>query len=192
MTKVLMCLFIVCETKFTIGESRTISHANFPPKLLWNENADFKFSVNNEGEDVNKKPQSRRNIDEHSEGNADNNRQRNRRLESVALWSFYTVENPDFLVCRFPLRACEASALRARKTLTPRFTDFFYWFWEKNRLFCSLINKHIKMGLWSSVAKSMLPGNAKCSMTSLADTKHIFRERFIYEASNFAAKTTRG
>ena len=48
MTKVLMCLFIVCETKFTIGESRTTSHANFPPKLLWNENAHFKFSVNNE------------------------------------------------------------------------------------------------------------------------------------------------
>ena len=23
-----MCLFIVCETKFTIGESRTISHPN--------------------------------------------------------------------------------------------------------------------------------------------------------------------
>ena len=58
-----MCLFIVCESKFTIGESRTISHANdtqaqqvvpnprpgsFPPKLLWSENADFKFSVNNE------------------------------------------------------------------------------------------------------------------------------------------------
>ena len=53
-------MFIVCETKFTIGESRTISHANetqaqqvqnlaqedFPPKLLWNEIADFKFSVN--------------------------------------------------------------------------------------------------------------------------------------------------
>ena len=69
-----MCLFIVCETKFTIGESRTISHANdrqaqkvapkidFPPKLLWSENADFKFSVNNEEEDVNKKPRSRRNI----------------------------------------------------------------------------------------------------------------------------------
>ena len=49
------------------------------------------------------------------------------------------------------------------------------------------MNKHIKMRLWSSAAKSMLPGNAKCSMTSLADTKHIFRERFIYEASNFAA-----
>ena len=92
MTKVLMCLFIVCETKFTIGESPTISHANetlaqedFPPKLLWNENADFKFSVNNEGEDVNKKPRSRENIAQHSEGNATNKRQRNRRLESEAL-----------------------------------------------------------------------------------------------------------
>ena len=26
----------------------------------------------------------------------------------------------------------------------------------------------------------MLPGNAKCSMMSLADTKHIFSERKIY------------
>ena len=25
----LLCLFIVCETMFTIGESRTISHANY-------------------------------------------------------------------------------------------------------------------------------------------------------------------
>ena len=40
---------------------------------------------------------------------------------------------------------------------------------------------------WSLMAKSMLPGSAKCSMTSLADTKHIFIERFIYGASNFAA-----
>ena len=35
---------------------------DFPPKLLWRENADFKFSVNNEGEDVNEKPRSRENI----------------------------------------------------------------------------------------------------------------------------------
>ena len=27
---------------------------DFPPQLLWSENADFKFSVNNEGDDVNK------------------------------------------------------------------------------------------------------------------------------------------
>ena len=26
--RILLCLFIVCESKFTIGESRTISHAN--------------------------------------------------------------------------------------------------------------------------------------------------------------------
>ena len=58
---------------------------DFPPKLLKSENADFKFSVNNEGEDVNKKARSRRNIDEHSEGNPDNNRQRNRRLEAKEL-----------------------------------------------------------------------------------------------------------
>ena len=83
-----------------MGESRTISHANdtqlnkwlqvlaledFPPKLLWSENADFKFRVNNEGEDVNKKPRGRRNAAWHSEGNANNKRQRNRRLESEAL-----------------------------------------------------------------------------------------------------------
>ena len=73
----LLYLFIVCETMFTIGESRTISHAmthkhnkwlqilaqkDFPPRFLWSENAYFKFSVNNKGEDVNKKPRSRENI----------------------------------------------------------------------------------------------------------------------------------
>ena len=39
-----------------------LAQEDFPPKLLWSENADFKLSVNNEGEDVNKKPRSRRNI----------------------------------------------------------------------------------------------------------------------------------
>ena len=73
----LLCLFIVCETKFTISESGTISHAkdtqaqqvakipaeeDFPPKLLWSENADLKFTVNSEGEDVNEKPRSRENV----------------------------------------------------------------------------------------------------------------------------------
>ena len=33
-----------------------LAQEDFPPKLLWSENADFKFSVNNEGEDFNKKP----------------------------------------------------------------------------------------------------------------------------------------
>ena len=44
---------------------------------------------------------------------------------------------------REALRACEARALRARKTLKPRFTDFFTDFEKKNRLFCSLIANRI-------------------------------------------------
>ena len=39
-----------------------LAQGDLLPKLLWSENATFKFSVNNEGEDVNKKPRSRRNI----------------------------------------------------------------------------------------------------------------------------------
>ena len=35
----------------------------------------------------------------------------------------------------YALRACEALALRARKTLTPRFTDFFTDFDQKNDCF---------------------------------------------------------
>ena len=50
---------------------------------------------------------------------------------------------------------------------------------------------------WSSAAKSMLSGNAKCSMTwrymtSLAETKHIFIERFMAHHILHLAKTTRG
>ena len=43
-----------------------------------------------------------------------------------------------FSLASHVLRACEARALRARKTLTPRFTDFLTDFEKKNRLFCSL------------------------------------------------------
>ena len=46
-----------------------------------------------------------------------------------------------FSLASHALWACEARALRTPKTLTPRFTDFFYWFWGKNRLFCSLRNR---------------------------------------------------
>ena len=34
--------------------------------------------------------------------------------------------------------ACEARARSARKTITPRFSDFFTEFEKENRLFCSL------------------------------------------------------
>ena len=37
------------------------------------------------------------------------------------------------------LRAGDAHKLRARKTLTPRFTDFFTDFEEKKRVFCSVL-----------------------------------------------------
>ena len=43
---------------------------------------------------------------------------------------------------------------------------------------------------WLSAAKSMLPGNA-CK-TSLADTKHIFIEKFMAHRILHPAKTTRG
>ena len=38
-----------------------LAQEDSPPKLLWSENADFKFSVNIEGEDVNKKLRRREN-----------------------------------------------------------------------------------------------------------------------------------
>ena len=82
MTKVFMksCLFIVCKTMFTIGESQTISHANrtartrtpicqssqvniWHRKILWSENADLKFNgaSNKDGDGINKQ-RSRGNI----------------------------------------------------------------------------------------------------------------------------------
>ena len=80
---------------FTIGESRTstISSVNatqaqqvapnsrpgrFSTETPLERERRLQFSVNNEGEDVNKKPRSRENIAYHSEGNADHKRQRNR------------------------------------------------------------------------------------------------------------------
>ena len=51
------------------------------------------------------------------------------------------------------------------------------------------MNKHVKMRLGHR-RRSMLPGNAKCFMMSLADTKQIFRERKI--DISLLATTTRG
>ena len=39
-----------------------LTQEDFPRKLPRGENADFKLSMNNEGEDISKKPQSRENI----------------------------------------------------------------------------------------------------------------------------------
>ena len=75
--KGLLCLFIVCETVFTIGKSRTISNANdtqaqqvapnprggrFSTEILWSENTDLKFNASNEEEDGSNKQRNRKNI----------------------------------------------------------------------------------------------------------------------------------
>ena len=52
-----------------------------------------------------------------------------------------TGERRFFSLASHARRKCEARALRARKTLTSRFTYFFTDFEKKNRLFCSLINR---------------------------------------------------
>ena len=61
-----------------------LAEGDFPPKLLWSENADLKFSVNNEGGDVNKKPRSREKIalaEQRQRRQQETEEQRNRRLE---------------------------------------------------------------------------------------------------------------
>ena len=53
------------------------------------------------------------------------------------------------------------------------------------------MNKHIKMRL-SLSAKSMLPGNAKCSMTSFREYIQRKKDLFMKPLSSQQAKTTRG
>ena len=56
-----MCLLIVCETMFTVDDSRAISNSkykwleilageDFPPKLLLSDNGGLKFNADNEVE----------------------------------------------------------------------------------------------------------------------------------------------
>ena len=63
-------------------------------------------------------------------------------MQKVHFWLTRLQNSPYFCVFKYARavkRACEARALRARKTLTPRLTDFFTDFEKKNRLFCSLL-----------------------------------------------------
>ena len=52
--------------------------------------------------------------------------------------SLYGKRTVVFFLTSHALRACGVRAPRARKTLTPRFIDFFTDFEKKTRLFCSL------------------------------------------------------
>ena len=75
----LTCLFIVCETMFTVGESEAISYANgteqqtqerrlkilagdLTPKNLWSKKADLKFNASNEEGDGSNKQRRRKTI----------------------------------------------------------------------------------------------------------------------------------
>ena len=63
-------------------------------------------------------------------------------MQKVHFWLTRLQNSPYFCVFKYARavkRACEARALRARKTLTPRLTYFFTDFEKKNRLFCSLL-----------------------------------------------------
>ena len=67
---------------------------------------------------------------------------RNARAVKQKVWN--EAENRErgfFSFASQALRACEVRALRVRKILTARFTDFFTDFEKKTRLFCSLITQ---------------------------------------------------
>ena len=63
---------------------------------------------------------------------------------------------------------------------------------SKHNGLSGIIHENASWSSRSSAAKSMLPGNAKCSLTSLADTKYIFMKRFMAHRILQLAKTTRG
>ena len=76
-----------------------------------------------------------------------------------------------FSLASHALRACEARALRARKTLTPRFTDFFTDFEKKIDCFAVYCLKSVFVGLGlrrlADVAqKSRLLGNSALYIVS--------------------------
>ena len=76
-----------------------------------------------------------------------------------------------FSLASHALRACEARALRARKTLTPRFTDFFTDFEKKTDCFAVYCLKSVFVGLGlrrlADVAqKSRLLGNSALYIVS--------------------------
>ena len=159
-----MCQFIVCELKFTIGESRTISHANDTQAQQVAKMASLatlSFAIDDRG------------------------KYREFVEDLMAVKSLSTLSvvinggNLTYFWGKFVRKCLEECNLLTKLCLTIN----NYKEEHRNNLREMLVTW--VEGPWSSAEKSRLPGNAKCSMTSLADTKHIYL--FIYEASNFAA-----
>ena len=117
--EMLLCLFIVCETMFTIGESRTISHANDrQTQQVAPDPCPGRFSAETPLErehrlQIQREHRRRRRQQETAEERKSlstakatpTTRDRETDVQetgiSKALWSFYTVENPNLLVFRF-------------------------------------------------------------------------------------------
>ena len=88
-------------------------------------------------------------------------------------------------------RACEARALRARKTLTARFTDFFTDFEKKNRLFWSLLllqaGGHLSGGYYQPPSwnrKRLLTGLSHAICFLFKKTKTFFVEFQLNSKNN--------
>jgi len=87
------------------------------------------------------------------------NKRSGTRLKTERGWG-ETLKIRFFSLASYALRACEARPLRARKTLTPRFTDFFTGFEKKTDCFAVYKTRNIAIQL-------VLPQCCKTSCTFL-------------------------
>ena len=121
----MLCLIIVCETKFTIDKSGTISHANDTQAQQVAPNpSSGRFSTETPLErerrrQIQREQRGRRRQQETAKQTEHRLAQRTQltpttRGRGTGDWNQrhydrFTVENPDFLVCRFPHRYVDQS-----------------------------------------------------------------------------------
>ena len=119
----LLCLFIVCKTMFTIGESQIISHANdtqarqVAPNLRRGRfstetplERDQREHRRRRRQQKTAEQRERRLVQRRQRRQQETEEQRNRRLEHQRHYDrCYTVENSHLLVCRFPCRYIDQS-----------------------------------------------------------------------------------
>ena len=109
------------RTSTTSGsiELQILAQKDFQPKLLWSENADFKFRVNNEEEDVNNNPRSRRK--EHRLAQRRQRRQQETEEQEIGIRGIMIVH------CRKPIPAdiCRSKSAKFQHCITARTTIIF-------------------------------------------------------------------
>ena len=110
------------RTSTTSGsiELQILAQKDFQPKLLWSENADFKFRVNNEEEDVNNNPRSRRK--EHRLAQRRQRRQQETEEQEIGIRGIMIVH------CRKPIPAdiCRSKSAKFQLCITARTTRNTY------------------------------------------------------------------